>query len=100
MIHFDKILTILDTENLSPQGCFDKVNRRLESVVLLTMPTEDTVTASFFHEKWGNPIFEESQVSIGLTGFGEKAFPITIETDKVLRSSPEAHLVPSWEEFL
>ena len=33
-----------------------------------------------------NPIFEESQISIGLTGFGEKAFGIKTETKTVLHS--------------
>ena len=88
-LHYDKILTLLNTDILSPQGCFDLIERRLENMVLLTVSTEGSITSSFYHEKWGNPILDESIVSICLTGFGEKAFPTMIETDKVLSSSNE-----------
>ena len=37
---------------------------------------------------------------ICLTGFGERAFPTMIETDVLLTSTNETHLVPSWDDFL
>ena len=69
-------------------------------MILLTVSTEGAITSLFYHEKWGNPILDESKISIGLTGFGEKAFPTLIETDIVLTSTDEKHLVPSWEQFM
>ena len=98
--HYDKILTLLDTDNLSPQGCFNLIERRMENIVLLTASTEGAINCSFYHERWGNPILDESMKSICLTGFGEKAFPTLIETDKVLLSSDNEILVPSWEDFM
>ncbi len=99
-LHYDKILTLLDTDNLSPQGCFSLIKRRLENIVLLTVSTEGSITCSFYHEKWGNPIIDNSMKSICLTGFGEKAFPTLIKTDEVLSSSDNEILVPSWEDFI
>ena len=99
-LHYDKILTLLDTDNLSPQGCFSLIKRRLENIVLLTVSTEGSITCSFYHEKWGNPIIDNSMKSICLTGFGEKAFPTLIKTDEVLSSSDNEILVPSWEDFM
>ena len=49
--HYNRTLTILDTENLSLQGCFDQIERRLENMILLTVSTEGLVTLSFHHEK-------------------------------------------------
>jgi len=99
-IHYDKILNLLDTKTLSPQGCFNLIERRLENTILLTVSTEDSIVCSFYHERFGNPILDDSLKSICLTGFGEKAFPTLIETDKVLRCSDDPYLVPSWEDFM
>ena len=90
----------MDTENLSPQGCFDKIERKLENIILLMISIEGSITLSFYHEKWGNPILDESIISICLTGFGEKAFPTMIETDEVLTCTENEHLVPSWDQFM
>ena len=72
-LYYDKILNLLDTENLSPQGCFSLIERRLENMILITASTEGSITSSFYHEKWGNPILDESEISICLTGFGGRA---------------------------
>ena len=69
-------------------------------MVLLTVSTENNIICSFCHEKWGNAILDLSLISICLTGFGEKAFTTKIETYKVLISSENEHLVPSWEDFI
>ena len=84
----------MDTEKYSPQGCFDLIERRFENIILLTVSTENSITSSFYHERSGNIILGESLVSIGLCGFGEEAFPVKIETEKVLRSSDEEIDVP------
>ena len=97
---YDKIIYLLDTDNLLPQGCFEKIDIKLESLVLLTVSTENNLICSFCHEKWGNPILDESLMSICLTGVGERAFPTKIKTDKVLISSEEEVLVPSWQDFI
>ena len=96
MDFYEKIIDLLDTDNLSPQGCFDKIDRKLESLVLLTVSTENNLICSFCHEKWGDPILDDSLMSICLTGFGERAFPTKIETDKVIISFDKEFLVPSW----
>ena len=98
--NFDKIVTIMDTEKYSPQGCFDLIERRFENIVLLTYSTENSITSSFYHESYGDVILGESVTSIGLCGFGEEAYPIKIETDEVLKSSDKEEKVPSWNDFL
>ena len=50
-LFYDKILTLLDTDNLSPQGCFNLIERRLENMILLTVSTEGSITPLFYHEK-------------------------------------------------
>ena len=69
-------------------------------MILLTVSTEGLITSSFYHEKWGNPILDESVILICLTGFGEKAFPTMIETDVVLTSTDIEYSVPSWDDFM
>ena len=98
--NFEKIVTMMDTEKLSPQGCFDLIERRFENIVLLTFSTEDSITSTFFHERYGNIILGESLTSIGLCGFGEEAFPVKIETENVLKSTDEEIEVPSWDDFM
>ena len=100
MRNFHKILLLLDTEKYSPSGCFDMLESRLNSLILLTLSTENSITCSFYHEKFGDPILEESLTSVGLCGFGEKAFPTKIEVEKVLKSSSESYSVPLWEDFM
>ena len=51
-------------------------------------------------KKWGNPILDESEISICLTGFKERAFPTMIEMNTVLMSTNDKYLVPSWEQFM
>ncbi len=92
MLHYDKIINLLDTENLFPERCFEKIDKKLESLVVLMLSTENNLTCSFCHKKWGNPISDSSFLSICLTGFGEKAFPTKIETDQVLISSENKYL--------
>ena len=50
-LHYKKIRILLDTENLSPQGCFDLIKRRLETIILLTGSEEGFIILSFYHEK-------------------------------------------------
>ena len=38
--NFDKVVSIMDTDKLSPQGCFDQIKRRFENIILLTLSTE------------------------------------------------------------
>ena len=85
--NFEKIVKIMDTEKYSLQGCFDLIERRFENIILLTYSTENLITSTFFHERYGDIVLGESLTSIGLCGFGEKAFPVKIETENVLRSS-------------
>ena len=99
-LHYGKILTLFDTDNLSPQGCFDLIEKGLDNIIMLTVSLEGSIIPSFYHRKWGNPILDESLISICLTGFGEKAYPTVIETDIVLSSTDEKLLVPSWEDFM
>ena len=98
--NFDKIINIMDTEKYSPQGCFNLIERRFESIILLTLSTENSITSTFFHERYGDVILGESITSIGLCGFGEVAFPVKIDTETVLKSSEEEIDVPSWEDFM
>ena len=100
MRNFHKILNLLDTEKYSPSGCFDILEGRLNSLILLTLSTENSITCSFYHEKFGDPILEDSVTAVGLCGFGEKAYPTRIDADRVLRSSEKEHPVPSWEDFM
>ena len=100
MLYYGKINKLLDTDNLSPEGCFDKIDRKLDSLVLLTLSTENNFFCSFCHEKWGNPILDSSLTSICFIGFGERAFATKIETDKVLISSDKEFPVPSWEDII
>ena len=53
MKNFHKILLLLDTEKHSPSGCFDILEGRLDSLVLLTLSTENSITCSFYHKKIG-----------------------------------------------
>ena len=55
MLHYDKIINLLNPENLSSQGCFDKIDTKLESLVLLTVSTENNLICFFCYEKWGKP---------------------------------------------
>ena len=98
--NFDKIVNIMNTEKYSPQGCFTLIERRFENIVLLTLSTENSITSSFFHERYGDVILGESLTSIGLCGFREIAFPVKIDTESVLKSSHKEIDVLSWEDFL
>ena len=51
-LFYDKILTLLDTDNLSPKGSFNLIKRRLENMIVLMVSTEGSITSSFYHEKW------------------------------------------------
>ena len=99
-MHYDKILNLFDTENLSLQGCLSLIERRLENIILFTTSMEGSITSLFYYEKWGNHILDESEISICLTGFGERAFPTMIETNTVHMSTHDKHLVRSWEQFM
>ena len=98
--NFDKVVSIMDTNKLSPQGCFDQIKRRFENIILLTLSTENSIISSFYHKRYGNRILGESITAIGLCGFGEEAFPIKLEIENVLKSTEIEFEVPSWEEFL
>ena len=98
--NFDKIVNIMDTEKYSPQGCFNLIDRRFESIVLLTLSTENSIISTFFHERYGDIILGDSLTSIGLCGFGEVAFPVKIDTETVLKNSEEEIEVPSWNDFI
>ena len=98
--NFDKIVNIMDTEKYSPQGCFNLIDRRFESIVLLTLSTEDSIISTFFHERYGDIILGDSLTSIGLCGFGEVAFPVKIDSETVLKSSEKEIEVPSWNDFI
>ena len=88
--NFDIVVSIMDTNKLSPQGCFDQIDRRFENIVLLTLSTENSIISSFYHEKYGNRILGESITAIGLCGFGEEAFPIKLEIENVLKCTDQA----------
>ena len=46
--NFEKIVTIMDTEKFSPQGCFDLIERSFENMVLLTLYSkENSITSTF-----------------------------------------------------
>ena len=79
--NFDKVVSIMDTDKLSPQGCFDQIKRTFENIILLTLSTENSIISSFYHEKYGNRILGESITAIGLCGFSEEAFPIKLEIE-------------------
>ena len=46
----------MDTEKYSPQGYFDLIERRFENIIIFTLFTENSITSSFFHERYGNII--------------------------------------------
>ena len=98
--NFDKIVNIMDTEKYSPQGCFNLIDRRFENIVLLTLSTRNSITSTFFHERYGDIVLGDSLISIGLCGFGKSALPVRIDTETVLKSSDEELEVPSWEDFM
>ena len=77
--NFDKVVSIMDTNKLSPQSCFDQIERRFENIILLMLSTENSIISSFYHEKHGNWILGESITAFGLCGFGEEAFLIKLE---------------------
>ena len=91
---------MMDTEKLSPQGCFDLIERRFENIVLLTGLTENCITSIYFYERYGNIILGESFILIALCGFGKETFPVKIETVNVLKSTDEEIEVPSWDDFM
>ena len=68
----------MDTDNLSPQGCFDQIERRFENIILLILLTENLIIPSFSHMKYDNQILVESITAIGLCGFGEEVFPMKL----------------------
>ena len=98
--NFDKVVSIMNTDKLSPEGCFDQIERRFENIILLTLSTENSIISSFYHEKHGNRILGESITAIGLCGFGEEAFPIKLEINNVLKCTEKEFEVPSWDEFI
>ena len=98
--NFDRVVSIMDTEKLSPEGCFDQIERRFENIILLTLSTENSIISSFYHEKHGNRILGESIMTIGLCGFGEEAFPIKLEINNVLKCTEKEYEVPSWDELM
>ena len=49
----DKVVSIIDTEKLSPPGCFDQIKGRFENIILLTLSTENLIISSLYHDKYG-----------------------------------------------
>ncbi len=91
----------MDTEKYSPlEGCFNLIDRRFENIVFFTLSTENSITSTFFHEKYWDIILGDILTSIGLCGFGEVAFPVKIDTETVLKRLEEELEVPSWDNFM
>ena len=49
--NFDKVVSIMNTDKLSPECCFDQIKRRFEKIILLTLSTENLIISSFFSRK-------------------------------------------------
>ena len=96
---FDRISRWIDIEEMNPVEYFRCIEK-LNILIVLTLSDKDQLVASFNHKAFGNPLLDEDLVLVYLCGFGNEAYPTSIEMDKALVHSSHKFFVPSFDVFL